>query len=335
MPPLRQWSRHSSLPRGSTLALTLLTALALAACGTAAEDATASSSTSSSRSASAPAAPAGFPVSIDADNGTVDVTERPTRIVSLSATATESLFAIGAGQQVAAVDDQSNYPPEAPISALSAFRPNAEAIIGYNPDLVVASNDQDGIVARLESLEVPVLLLGAATDLEQAYGQIGTLGAATGHGQEASAVVEQMATRLEAIVAGTPVPDPPVTVFHELAPDLHSATSATFIGSIYDRLGVDNVADPAAVAGNAYPQLTSEAVVEADPDLIVLADTKCCAQSAATVATRPGWAGISAVRTGAVVEADDDVASRWGPRIVDFTELVSGRVRELAAGPRP
>jgi len=321
-----------SLPHIATVAL--VTALALAGCSDADDDAAATSSPESSASeSSASAATSGFPITVEAENGTVEIAERPDRIVSLSATATESLFAIGAGEQVEAVDDQSNFPPEAPMTALSGYTPNAEAIIGYDPDLVVAASDQDGIVARLESLEIPVLLLGSATDLEQAYGQIQALGEATGHADEATAVVEDMTTRLDALVAATPVPDPPVTVFHELSPDLYSATSATFIGSVYALLGVDNIADPAAVAGNDYPQLTAEAVVAADPDLVVLSDVKCCAQTAAGAAARPGWSGITAVATGAIVEADDDIASRWGPRIVEFAELVSGEIRELAAVP--
>ena len=314
-----------SLPQ--IAAVTLVTALALAGCSDTRDDAAATSAPETSASST------GFPVTVQAENGSVAIAGRPTRIVSLSATATESLFAIGAGEQVEAVDDQSNFPPEAPMTALSGYTPNAEAIIGYDPDLVVAASDQDGIVARLESLEIPVLLLGSATTLDQAYEQIQALGTATGHATEATSVVEDMTTRLDAIVAATPVPDPPVTVFHELSPDLYSATSATFIGSVYELLGLANIADPAAVAGNDYPQLTAEAVVAADPDLVVLSDVKCCAQTAAEVAARPGWSGITAVRTGAIVEADDDIASRWGPRIVEFAELVSGEVRELAAAP--
>jgi iron complex transport system substrate-binding protein len=106
-------------------------------------------------------------------------------------------------------------------------------------------------------------------------------------------------------------------------------TSATFIGQVYDLLGLVNIADAADQEGAGYIQLSEEYLIEADPDLIFLADTRCCSQSAATVAERPGWNTMQAVVTGAIVELDDDVASRWGPRIVDFLQAVGVAVAEV------
>ncbi|MGH9283698.1 MAG: ABC transporter substrate-binding protein, partial [Acidimicrobiales bacterium] len=107
-----------------------------------------------------------------------------------------------------------------------------------------------------------------------------------------------------------------------------SATSKTFIGSVYALLGLENIADAADAEGGGYPQLSAEYIVQADPDFIFLADTRCCQQSAASVAGRDGWGGIAAVRTGSVVALDDDVASRWGPRVVDFLEAVAASITE-------
>ena len=104
----------------------------------------------------------------------------PTRSSRCRPTATESLFAIGAGDQVIAVDDQSNYPAEAPVTDLSGFQPNVEAIAGYEPDLVIAAYDPGGLVEGLETLDIPVLLQDAAPNLDAAYEQIETLGEATG-----------------------------------------------------------------------------------------------------------------------------------------------------------
>jgi iron complex transport system substrate-binding protein len=121
-------------------------------------------------------------------------------------------------------------------------------------------------------------------------------------------------------------------VFHEVDPDLYSAGSETFLGRIYARLGLRNVADPAARrTGAAYPQLSPEAVVAADPDLIVLADSECCGQTPSRVARRPGWREVSAVEEGAVVAPGDDVATRWGPRIPEFVERVV-RAMQAAVG---
>jgi iron complex transport system substrate-binding protein len=116
------------------------------------------------------------------------------------------------------------------------------------------------------------------------------------------------------------------SVYHELTPDYYSATSKTFIGKVYRLFGLRNIADSAGGTTN-FPQLSGEYVIAANPDLIFLADSKCCAQSRATVAARPGWNTISAVRSARVVRLDDDVASRWGPRLVGLVQTVAAYVR--------
>jgi iron complex transport system substrate-binding protein len=267
--------------------------------------------------------PKDFPVTLTAANGKVTIPERPDRIISLSPTSTESLFAIGAGRQVVAVDDQSDYPPTAPKTKLSGYTPNAEAIAGYRPDLVVLSGNENNIIGALGKLGIPVLLHPAADDLEGAYRQIEQLGLATGHRRDAGGLVTRLKARIGALVKSTQVSRRPVFVYHELSPDGYSATSKTFIGRVYGLFGLRNVADKADSAGSGYPQLSAEYLVAADPDLIVLADTLCCEQTADSVAARPGWDGIAAVRNGAVVEVDDSLASRWGPRIVEFVRAVA------------
>jgi iron complex transport system substrate-binding protein len=87
------------------------------------------------------------------------------------------------------------------------------------------------------------------------------------------------------------------------------------------------VADATADKAGGYPQLSAEFLLQSKPDLIFLADTKCCAQTPATVADRPGWRGLPAVKDGHVVALDDDVASRWGPRVTDFLQTVIGAVK--------
>jgi len=249
----------------------------------------------------------------------------PHRIISLSPTATESLFAIGAGSQVVAVDDQSDYPKQAPRTSLSGYTPNVEAIAGYRPDLVVLSGDANDVVEGLRKLGIRVLLQPAATNLAGTYAEIRQLGAVTGHRRSAAALVKRMQKSITKIVKS--VPKRHLSVYHELEPDLYSATSHTFIGTIYKLFGLRNIADAADSAGTGYPQLSAEYIVSSNPDVIVLADTRCCGASAATVAKRPGWSGIAAVRTGSVVAVDDSVASRWGPRIVDFVRAIGNVLR--------
>ncbi|HZT84664.1 MAG TPA: ABC transporter substrate-binding protein [Gaiellaceae bacterium] len=252
----------------------------------------------------------------------------PHRIVSLSPTVTEDLFAIGAGKQVVAVDNDSNYPARAPRTKLSGLTPNVEAIAGYHPDLVLISYDPGNVAAQLRKLGIKVVDEPAANDLKQAYGEILGLGRLTGHTRGARAVVHSMRTQLAAIVRSVPKTRRHLRVYHELDPTYYSATSKTFIGSIYRLFGFRNIADAADSSGGGYPQLSGEYIVASDPQIIVLADTRCCGQSYATVASRPGWATISAVRHHRVVSANDDVASRWGPRIVQFARTVARIARQ-------
>jgi iron complex transport system substrate-binding protein len=272
----------------------------------------------------------------DAASGTTSTStagqDAPERIVSLAPTPTEMLFAIGAGDQVVAVDDQSNHPEGTPQTDLSGFEPNVEAISGHEPDLVVLTDDVGDVVAGLEALDVETLLLPAATTLDDTYEQLEQLGEATGHEDEATEVVEGMQADIEEITSSLPErEDPAPTYYHELDQALFTATSETFIGQIYGLVGLENVADAADADGSGYPQLSAEYLLDQDPDLIFLADTKCCGQSAETVAARPGWAELQAVQEGRVVELDDDVASRWGPRVVDLLRTVADEVALVPA----
>jgi iron complex transport system substrate-binding protein len=306
--------------RRTLLWLLLLLALVGAGCGRSGPD----------QGGAPEQAPAGFPVTLDTPGGKVEIAQRPTRVVSLSPTATEMLFAIDAGGQVVAVDDQSNYPPSAPRTKLSGFQPNVEAIAGYRPDLVVFATDTGDLAASLRRLAIPALALPAATRLDDAYAQIQQLGKATGHTAEAERLVTGMRGEIQQIVADAKL-DRPLSYYHELDKNLFSVTSKTFIGQLYGQLGLENIADEADKDGSGYPQLSAEYVVKADPDLIFLADTKCCGQSARTVAARAGWDQVRAVRDGAVVGLDDDVASRWGPRVVDFLRVIAAKLETLEA----
>ncbi|KAB1914676.1 ABC transporter substrate-binding protein [Micromonospora sp. AMSO31t] len=274
-------------------------------------------------------AAAAFPVSV----GRLTLEKRPEKIVSLSPSTTEMLFAIGAGKQVTAVDDQSNYPAEAPKSDLSGFQPNAEAIAAKAPDLVVLANDLNKIVDQLTTLKIPVLLTPAATTLDDTYQQLTDLGKLTGHPAEADAVTKKMKDDIAALTKDLPQRAKKLTYYHELGPELYSATSKTFIGSIYTLAGLENIADPADADGKSagYPQLSQEVIVKANPDFVFLADTKCCKQTPETVKARSGWAGVTAVKNNQIVGLDDDVASRWGPRVVDLLKAIIDATAKVPA----
>jgi iron complex transport system substrate-binding protein len=262
--------------------------------------------------------------------GAAQQAPKPARIVSLSPTATEVLFAIGAGKEVVAVDDQSNYPASAPRTKLSGYTPNAEAIAGYHPDLVGISADSNGLTKALGKLKIPFIYDPPAAGLTAAYTQITALGKATGHVAGASSLVARMKHRIAQAVASVPKGSK-LSFYEELSPDYYSATSTTFAGQVLKLLGLRDIADKADKSGSGYPKLSAEYIVAANPDLIVLADTKCCGQTAAKVASRAGWETIAAVKNGDIVPVSDDIASRWGPRIVDFLTAVAAKVRTIDA----
>jgi iron complex transport system substrate-binding protein len=251
------------------------------------------------------------------------------RIISLSPTVTEDLFKIGAGKQVIAVDQDSTYPASAPRTSLSGYTPSVEAIVGYHPDLVLISYNPSGVAGQLRNLGIKVVMEPAAANLSQVYKQIKSIGTLTGHEGSAASLVSSMQMRMFHILASVPNSHRHFRVYHELDPTYFSATSSTFIGSIYKLFGFKNIADAAgASAHTQYPDLSSEYIVSASPQIIVLADTKCCSQSAATVAARPAWSHINAIVHHRVVGINDDIASRWGPRIVDFAAAVAKIARQ-------
>jgi iron complex transport system substrate-binding protein len=245
------------------------------------------------------------------------------RIVSLSPTATEMLYAIGAGEQVVAVDDYSNFPAEAVAlgTALSGYEPNVEAIAGFTPDLVVIAYDPGGLTEQLKTLSIPVFLAPAAATFDDAYAQIEQLGALTGHLETAVSLSAQMEADISAAVAEVKMPTTPLTYFHELDNTFYSATSNTFIGKVYSLFGMTNIAD-GVEAGNDYPQLSAEVIVKANPDIIFISDS----DSVETVAARDGWGKLKAVTSNQVISLPADIPSRWGPRLVEFVIAIRDAV---------
>jgi iron complex transport system substrate-binding protein len=270
-----------------------------------------------------------YPVQIAAANGKITVAARPTAIVSLSPTATEMLYAIGAGSQVKAVDSYSDYPKNAPRTSLNGSDPNVEAIVAYKPDLVVVAGDTTGLTAELAKFGIPVLSDPAADTLNQAYQQFDELGLATDHLDQAKGEVTKIRTQIKQIVASTPKPAKPITYYFELDQTYYSVTSSTFIGQVLGLLGLKSIADAAkgAAASGGYPQLSAEFIIKSNPRYIFLADTICCGQNAKKVSHRPGWSTLGAVKDGHVIGLNDDIASRWGPRIVDLLRTVADSLK--------
>lgn len=298
----------------------VVAALLLSACGSA----------SPAAQESIAAADTTYPLTISNNSKDVTFEAQPSSIISLSPTATEMLFAIGAGKQVIAVDDQSNFPAEAPISDLSGYTPNVEAIVAKKPDLVVVSNDINNLVSSLEAASIPVLVEPAAVTIDDTYAQINELGSVTNHAGEATTVVSDMKSKIAQALETAKGKGDGKSVYHELDNTMYSVTSSTFVGSIYSAFGLTNIADQAPDASSGYPQLSAEFIVSANPTLVFLADTKCCEQNAAAFAARPGFATLDAATKNGVIGLDDDIASRWGPRTADLYAAIADALNAAA-----
>ncbi len=254
----------------------------------------------------------------------VAIEAQPQRIASLSPAATEALFAIGAGDQVIAVDMYSNYPKEATTrQQLDAYEPNLEAIAAVRPDLVLLFYDPGELAASLEGLDITTVVLGSVEQtpesIEGVFDQIRLLGEMTGHVQEAEDLVAGMQGRIDAIEEELADVGQGPRIFHEVDATLYAAGPDSFIGSLYETLKAQNIAAGADVP---FPQLTQEVIIERDPEVIILGDG-AYGESPDTVKARPGWANISAVRNNRIHIVDPDIVSRPGPRCVDALEMLA------------
>ena len=327
-------SRHG--PAAAALAAAAVAAVALAGCSSSGSSNSSTSKPASASSATptASAASATFPVTVTAANGAVTIKNRPARIISLDPTSTEDLYAVGAGPQVVAVDQDSNYPAGVPKTGLSGLTPNIEAIAKYNPSLVVASQNSGGLVSGMAKLGIPVLIEPAVSSLDAAYAQIQQVGEATGHAAQAATVVTGMKQQIAADVARAGTAHKGATYYWELsASPYYSAASSTFIGQVVGLFGLKNIADAVSKpADGGYPELSQEYIVTAKPQIIFLADNEPADgnQSPAVVAKRPGWSGIPAVQNHEIIGLNDDIASRWGPRLPQLVAEIAAAIQQLS-----
>ena len=243
------------------------------------------------------------------------------------------LFAIGAGRQLIAGDLFSDYPPGEVdgLELIDSFNLNVEAVIALDPDLVVLTFDPGDAVAALEVVGIPTLMFATASDLDDVYNQIVALGRATGHESAARQLAATMREEVDAIVAGSGSSTAGLSFYHESDPfSYYTPNSSSFIGGLYELLGMVNIADAAPDEFNSgFPQLSAEFIVTANPDVILLAGF---GETIETLAAREGWGSMSAVAGEKVVVLDYDTASRWGPRVVDLLRAMAEGAAAVGGG---
>tara|TARA_A100001388_G_scaffold89269_1_gene64530 strand:+ start:575 stop:1426 length:852 start_codon:yes stop_codon:yes gene_type:complete len=243
----------------------------------------------------------------------------PKRIISLSPSITEILFEIGSGNQVIAVDNLSNYPNEAPITDISAYDPNIEAISLLNPDLVILSYNIKNLKAALKKIGIETIYLPAPLNFEDILDQIDYLGLQTGNEDKAKKLISKMKNRMKTLQK-LRENEKATKIYHEIDPNYYSPSKFSFIGDIYQKLNYKNVADKADISNLGYPKLSPELIISENPDLIVLPgkDNKYVEK----IKLRPGWSYIEAVKKNNFLLTNNDIASRWGPRILNFASIL-------------
>jgi iron complex transport system substrate-binding protein len=273
-----------------------------------------------------------YPLTVKFGGYVTTIPKKPTKIVSLSPSATEIFYAVGAGSQILAVDSLSNFPANAPVSQISAFEPNVEAILAKKPDLVLLSVDSikaPQIRDALMKFNIPVLMEKAPATLKDVYAENTLLARVTDRQAGAAKLNASMARSIKNIVAKAKK-SVNIRIYHELDDTYYSVTSNTFIGKVYKDFGAINIADAASGADSSgYPQLSAEYLVKSDPQVIFLADAQY-GVTADSVSKRAGWSQISAVKNSKIVELPADIPSRWGPRLVNFYRLIGNSLAKVS-----
>ena len=270
-------------------------------------------------------AAAGFPITItDSYGAELLIEAEPRRIISYSPAATEILFAIGAGERIVAADQFSDYPAEtAALPKLEYSNPDPEAALAHEPDLLLFATYQREQLQQFRDLGMAVLMIEEAESIQGVYENILLFGDLTGEARAAEELVGSMRARIEAVTAVIADVEQGPRVFYEITAGLFTAAPDTFQGGMLSALKAQNVAHGAL---SQYPQLGAEAVIEADPEVVLLADSEQFgrgSESADSVAARPGWAGVSAVVNGRVYPINSDLIDRAGPRVAEGIEAMA------------
>ncbi len=247
------------------------------------------------------------------------------RVVSLAPSITEILFAVGAGDQVVGRDEFSDYPAEAAsIDSVggSMGEYSVEAIVALEPDLVLAAEiNTPELVKQLEDLGLTVFYVNNPTTIEEMYGSLENVAALTGH--DVTELIDSLKARVAAVDEKiAPISARP-SVFYEIdATDPakpYTYGPGTFGNLLIERAGGFNIGSEVA---DAYPQLSLEQIVVANPSIILLGDAMWGITTESVLA-RPGWETIEAVKSNQIFPIDDNLISRPGPRLVDGLEALA------------
>ncbi len=284
-------------------------------------------------------APPAFPVTLTDDEGTtVQLAKEPEQIVSLTPAETEILYSIGAGDRVVGkVEDVANFPPEAKdVPVVGTFSGvDVEKIVALGTDLVIAGGSggtQPEAIQKLRDLKIPVLVV-YATDVDGVYSDIALTGDAVGESDAAGDLVATLKAGFDQVATATTGIAKP-RVFYETGdqPSIYGIAD----DSVYAQMITLAGGTPITTGSPTNWEQSTEKLVQADPQLIILGDS-AYGVTAAAVAKRPGWGAMSAVKDHKIVGIDDILVTRPGPRLADGLRLLVAAIHpELGlASPAP
>ena len=250
-------------------------------------------------------------------NSTESSTEQ--RVVSLSTTHTEIIQTLGGENLLVGIDSFSE--SELPIEKIDAFTVTADELVNLNPDLVIVAFDFNGIIDGLEALNVNYVLLPPARNFDEVYTQIMEIGNLINKSEESIDLVSEMENDVAEIIESFSAQN--VKVFHEIGYTygIYTVNENSFIGEIYNLLGVDNIAnfkeDP---FGSGYPEFSEEEILMANPNLIIVGHSDYLNKD---LSTRVGWEEITAIQSGNLFFLDENLANNWGTNTVDLLNTLS------------
>ena len=250
-------------------------------------------------------------------NSTESSTEQ--RVVSLSTTHTEIIQTLGGENLLVGIDSFSE--SELPIEKIDAFTVTADELVNLNPDLVMVAFDFNGIIDGLEALNLNYVLLPPARNFDEVYTQIMEIGNLINKSEESIDLVSEMENDVAEIIENFSAQN--VKVFHEIGYTygIYTVNENSFIGEIYNLLGVDNIAnfkeDP---FGSGYPEFSEEEILMANPNLIIVGHSDYLNKD---LSTRVGWEEITAIQSGNLFFLDENLANNWGTNTVDLLNTLS------------
>lgn len=250
-------------------------------------------------------------------NSTESSTEQ--RVVSLSTTHTEIIQTLGGENLLVGIDSFSE--SELPIEKIDAFTLTADELVNLNPDLVIVAFDFNGIIDGLEALNLNYVLLPPARNFDEVYTQIMEIGNLINKSEESIDLVSEMENDVAEIIENFSAQN--VKVFHEIGYTygIYTVNENSFIGEIYNLLGVDNIAnfkeDP---FGSGYPEFSEEEILMANPNLIIVGHSDYLNKD---LSTRVGWEEITAIQSGNLFFLDENLANNWGTNTVDLLNTLS------------